>query len=233
VSGAPGSPVLVGGLVPAYRAADAVGAVVRDFGAVVQPIVVVDDGSGDATADVAREAGAEVVTHERNRGKGAALVTGLQRLAERGMTHALTIDADGQHLASEAPALLAEARMHPGAIVVGERRKEGHTIRVINRFGNAVADTLLRRIAGARLPDTQSGFRVYPIGATLALGTAGTRYDYETEVLLRAARAGLPLRGVPVAVHYPPIEERVSHYRPVVDTVRIVRTVLRVLGARS
>lgn len=222
----------VGGLVPAYRAREAVGDVVRGFASLVDPLVVVDDGSGDDTGAVAEAGGARVVRHAANRGKGAALVTGLGWLAEQGATHALTIDADGQHLPSEAPHLLAAARATPEAIVVGERRKEGHAIRGINRLGNAVADTLLARIAGQRLPDTQSGFRIYPIGATLALGTQGSRYDFETEVLLRAARAGIPLIGVPVAVHYPPIAERVSHYRPVVDTARIVRTVLRVLASR-
>jgi glycosyltransferase involved in cell wall biosynthesis len=231
VTDAPGVAIRVGGLVPAYRAAGAVGAVVREFAAVVDPIVVVDDGSDDDTGAVAEAAGACVVRHGINRGKGAALVTGLGWLAEHGMTHALTIDADGQHLPGEAGALLAAARESPEAIVVGERRKEGHAIRGINRLGNLVADTLLARIAGRRLPDTQSGFRVYPIGATLALGTRGVRYDFETEVLLRAARAGLPVLGVPVAVHYPPVAERVSHYRPVVDTARIVRTVVRVLAA--
>lgn len=228
-----GAAMRVGGLVPAFRAAAAVGAVVRGFAPVVDPLVVVDDGSDDDTGAVAAAAGAAVVRHPVNRGKGAALVTGLEWLAAHGATHALTIDADGQHLPGEAGALLAAARAAPDAIVVGERRKEGHAIRGVNRLGNAVADTLLARIAGRRLPDTQSGFRVYPIAATLALGTRGARYDFETEVLLRAARAGIATVGVPVAVHYPPVAERVSHYRPVVDTARIVRTVLRVLAARG
>jgi hypothetical protein len=115
--------------------------------------------------------------------------------------------------------------------VVGVRRKEGFVIRRRARFGNWVADTLMRRIAGQPLPDTQSGFRLYPLEATLALGAAGRRFDFETEILLRAARRGVPVVGVPVAVHYPPPEERVTHYRPWVDTVRIIRTVLRVVLA--
>lgn len=219
----------ISGLVPAYRARATVGEVVRSFAPIVAPIVVVDDGSDDDTGDVAAAAGATVLRHAVNRGKGAALTTGLGWLAEQGATHALTIDADGQHLPGEAQALLRAAQDAPTAIVVGERRKEGHEIRGINRFGNAVADTLLARIAGRPLPDTQSGFRVYPVGATLSLGTQGTRYDFETEVLLRAARAGVPIVGVPIDVYYPPIAERVSHFRPVVDTARIIGTVLRVL----
>ena len=94
--------------------------------------------------------------------------------------------------------------------------------------GDAVP-TLDHFLSGQVLPDTQSGFRVYPLGATLALAATGSRYDFETEILLRAARRGIPLVGVPVRVYYPPIAERVSHFDPWTDTLRIIGTVLRVL----
>jgi len=193
-------------------------------------VVVIDDGSADDTAARARAAGAEVLRHAENAGKGAALATGLRALAEAGVDRALTLDADGQHLASEIPVLLAASDAAPRAIVVGVRRKAGHTIARLNRFGNWIADRLLRLIAGRPLPDTQSGFRVYPVAATLALAVRGTRYDFETEVLLRAARQGVPLVGVPVDVHYPPVAERVSHFRPAVDTMRIIVSALRVVA---
>ena len=214
----------VAALIPAYEAGKTVADVVAGARAHVTRVIVVDDGSRDDTAARAAAAGAD------NAGKGAALLTGLRALAADGVARALTMDADGQHLAAEVPALLAASDAEPRAIVVGVRRKAGHTIRRLNRFGNWIADALLRRIAGRPLPDTQSGFRVYPVAATLALGARGTRYDFETEVLLRAARRGMPLVGVPVAVHYPPVAERVSHYRPGRDTVRIIETVLRVLA---
>lgn len=218
-------------LVPAYQAAGSIADVVRGTAEVLGPVVVVDDGSSDDTAARAEAAGAVVVRQATNRGKGAALVAGLRYLAERGLTHALTLDADGQHLPSQVPVLLAASAAAPDAIVVGVRKKEGHTIRGINRFGNWIADRLMRSIAGQPLPDTQSGFRVYPVAATLALGTEGTRYEFETEVLLRAARAGMPLVGIPVEVFYPPVAERTSHYRPWRDTLRIIAIVLRVLAA--
>jgi len=195
-------------------------------------IVVVDDGSNDETAARAASAGAEVLRHAVNAGKGAAIVTGLKALARDGVPRGLTLDADGQHLGSEIPALLAASDAAPRAIVVGVRKKEGHPIRFINRLGNWVADRALRLVAGRPIPDTQSGFRVYPVAATLGLGAQSTRYDFETEVLLRAARRGVDLVGVPVAVYYPPVAERVSHYRPAKDTLRIIRTVVRVLLRR-
>ena len=220
----------VAALIPAYEAGKTVTDVVAGVRAHVTRVLVVDDGSRDDTAARAAAAGAEVLRHTVNAGKGAALATGLRALATTGVERALTVDADGQHLPSEIPALLAASDGEPHAIVVGVRKKAGHTIRRINRFGNWIADRLLRAIAGRPLPDTQSGFRVYPVAATLALGVQGTRYDFETEVLLRAARHGIPLVGVPVEVHYLPIAERVSHYRTGRDTLRIIGTVVRLLA---
>jgi glycosyltransferase involved in cell wall biosynthesis len=223
----------VGAIIPAYQAEATIGAVVADVRRHLAGVWVVDDGSRDATAARARAAGAEVLHHPANAGKGAALLTGLRALAAAGVARAVTVDADGQHLGDEIPALLAVSDRAPGAIVVGVRRKEGHTIALANRFGNWIADGCLRLIAGRPLPDTQCGFRVYPVAATLALGTAGRRYDFETEVLLRAARQGVPVVGVPVRVHYPPVAERVSHFRPWLDTLRIIGTVLRILADRG
>ena len=220
----------VAALIPAYRAGASVADVVAGARRYLDRVMVVDDGSGDETRVRATNAGAEVLVHARNAGKGAAITTGLRALAAAGVGRALTLDADGQHLPREIPALLAASDADPTAIVVGVRRKEGHTIRLVNRFGNWIADRLLHAIAGQPLPDTQSGFRVYPVGATLALGTRGTHYDFETEVLLRAARRGIPLVGVPVDVFYPPIAERVSHFRPGRDTLRIIETVVRLLA---
>lgn len=223
----------VAALVPAYNAAASIGAVVASTRSVLAPVLVVDDGSSDDTAARAAGAGAEVVRHPVNQGKGAALVTGLGHLERQGFGRVLTLDADGQHLPDQIPVLLAASDAAPAAIVVGVRRKEGFEIRRIARFGNWFADRFMRWVAGQPVPDTQSGFRVYPVAATLALGARGTRYDFETEILLRAARAGVPVLGVPVAVYYPPVAERVSHYRPWADTLRIIRSVLRVLLGRD
>lgn len=221
----------VAALIPAYDAAATLGAVVRGARDHVARVVVVDDGSRDGTAAAAVAAGAEVVSHAANAGKGAALRTGLSVLAHDGVARALTLDADGQHLPHQIPVLLAASDAAPDAFVVGVRKKAGHHIRRINRFGNWFADRALRAIARQPIPDTQSGFRIYPVATTLGLPTVGDRFDFETEILLRAARRGLRVIGVPVEVHYPPVAERVSHYRVGRDTYRIVRTVLRVLAS--
>ncbi|MGH7805367.1 MAG: glycosyltransferase family 2 protein, partial [Candidatus Binatia bacterium] len=172
-------------LIPAYDCGRTVGRVVRRTKSVVPDVLVVDDGSLDHTAKFAESGGAEVVKHDVNRGKGAALVTGLRRLATKGFTHALTLDGDGQHLASEIPPLVAEAEAHPKAIVVGARKSNAGAS-AIKRFGNDFANLWVWIASGIEIPDTQSGFRVYPIAKTLGLGATGRRFDFETEILLRA-----------------------------------------------
>lgn len=219
-------------LIPAYDCAATLGAVVTGARAHQLPILVVDDGSQDDTAAVAHSAGAAVVQHSRNRGKGAALLTGMRALADRGHTHALTMDGDGQHLPREIPTLLATAAEDPGAIVIGVRRRGDQKIAGINIFGNRFANLCVRSAAGVPLPDTQSGFRVYPIATMLRLPTQGEHFEYESTSIIYAARARVPLRSIPVDVYYPPIAQRHSHYRKVVDTIRIIRAVAPLLVRR-
>ena len=189
------------------------------------PVVVVDDGSRDQTAALAREAGADVLQHAINRGKGAALMTGMRALTARGFTHALTMDGDGQHLPREIPTLLTEARAHPTAIVIGVRRRGDQEVAGINLFGNRFANLCVQSAAGVPLPDTQSGFRVYPLATMLRLPQQGEHFEYESTSIIFAARARVPIRSLEVDVYYPPIAERRSHYRKVVDTLRIIRVV--------
>ena len=213
-------------LIPAFNCAATIAEVVRGARRCVATVLVVDDGSADNTAACAVEAGAVVESHATNCGKGAALLTGLRRLARDGFERVVTMDGDGQHLAEEISALLAAADAQPGALIIGARRLEEVSIAPIKLFGNRFANRWVEIACGQRLPDTQSGFRVYPLRPTLALRASARHFAFETEILIRAARAGMPIRSVPVRVFYPPIDERVSHFRPFLDTVRIIFVVL-------
>ncbi len=220
-------------LIAAYECAATIGQIVTGVRAYDLPILVVDDGSQDETAIAARTAGADVVRHPANRGKGAALVTGMRILAGRGVTHALTMDADGQHLASEIPVLLAQANDSPSAIVIGARQIGDQPVARVKLFGNRFANLAVSAAAGVSVPDTQSGFRVYPLMTVLGLPVRGQRFEYESTVLILAAHARIPIRSVAVGVYYPPIAERRSHYRGVGDTLRIVRAVAPLLARRA
>ncbi|MDP9002827.1 MAG: glycosyltransferase family 2 protein [Myxococcota bacterium] len=216
-------------LVPALDAAETIGLVLDDLRASLDvPTIVVDDGSADATAELARLHGAHVVRHERNLGKGAALRSGLIEAARRGFRIAVTADADGQHPGRSARVVL-DASNDPRAIVLGFRDLVHDGAPPLNRFGNRVSNLFLSFFAGRALRDTQCGLRRYPVAETLGLGARAPGYAFEAEVVLRAIAAGLPIVEVPVVVVYPPDKLRRTHFRSVRDPARIVATVVRTL----
>jgi len=222
----------VAAVVPAYQAEASVADVVRSLREVWPAlaerdagVIVVDDGSTDATARVAREAGADVVVHAVNKGKGAALATGFARALERGAQAVVSVDADGQHPASQA-LLVAQADFPRETLVLGVRDLASAGAPRANRFSNGFSNVFLSWFSGRRLNDTQCGLRRYPLPETLELGLCSTGYEFESEVILHMARRGRSIAELPVQVIYPPEELRVSHFRVVRDPARIVARVL-------
>jgi len=215
------------GVIPALNAASTLGPVVAGALHHLPRVLVVDDGSTDATSDCARAAGAEVVRHEENRGKGAALATAFEHLLSGPpFEAAVTLDADGQHDPKDIPALVERHRRGRPALIVGSRDRQFASMwgprRAMNRFSSAS----LRLFTGIDLPDSQSGFRVYDAAFLRRLRLAGRRYEAEMEALMRAAEWRLPVASVPIELRV--VDGRsTSHYRPLGDTLRIVGTVLR------
>jgi glycosyltransferase involved in cell wall biosynthesis len=215
-------------VVPAFQAEKSVGDVVRGLVAHFPrrngpSVVVVDDGSTDGTRVVAERAGATVVRHEKNLGKGAALRTGLEFAVREGAGAVVTVDADGQHPIEEALRLA----LHPAprealVLAVRDLRRDGAPF--ANRFSNGFSNVFLSLFGGVPLHDSQCGLRRYPVPETLALEARSNGYAFEAETLLRAARLGLPIVEVPVRVVYPAV--RVSHFRVMRDPARIVFRVL-------
>jgi glycosyltransferase involved in cell wall biosynthesis len=223
-------------VIPTYNNNATVGDVVRRVAAMGLPLLVVDDGSTDGTGDAARSAGAEVIAHPHNMGKGCALITGWRAAAERGYSHAVTVDADAQHPPEEIPVLLAVMQREPDALVVGCRDMSSDNVPRSSRIGRAASDFMLWAAASHELkgerPDSQCGFRVYPLRHVLALGMTGRRYEFEMEILVRAAWHGIPLRARPVNVYYPAPEERVSHFHKWKDNGRIIGIYTRLMLIR-
>jgi len=219
-------------VVPALDAAKTVRSVVEDLtrvlGCDASTIIVVDDGSADDTAAVARDAGAHVVRRFHNGGKGAALVRGLEEARALGYEVALTVDADGQHPAESAAALIL-ASSDPRALVLGVRDLVRDGAPRANQFSNGISNFFLSLFARRNLEDTQCGLRRYPVSETLALGARARGYAFEAEVILRALAAGIPVVETGVLVVYPPEGERVTHFDSVKDPMRIVGAVVRTL----
>ena len=204
-------------IIPCFNHAATVAAVAR--AALTHcPVIVVDDGSIMPLPELP---GCTVRWLERNGGKGAALRAGFQRAAKLGFTHAITMDADGQHFAEDLPKFLAVAHAQPEALAVGVRDFYAAGCPTHRRRSNAVSTFWFRIETGVRLGDTQCGFRCYPLALTQRLKIRSGRYAYELEFMVRASWVGTPIVAVPVKCSYEPDQIRRSHFRPVRDLAHI------------
>jgi glycosyltransferase involved in cell wall biosynthesis len=208
-------------VIPAFNEAETVGDLIRRVRAQLPDVIVVDDGSGDATAAEARRLDVRLVRHARNAGKGISLIDGLRAAREAGFDAAVTLDADGQHRARDIPRLQQVTGRH--TLVLGSRLQDAARMPRARRIANRIAGFFISWAAGQRIGDTQCGLRVYPTDLVEALGIKGRRHGFvfESEVLIEAARQGWRIVEVPVPAVYPARAPRHSYYRPVVDTAAI------------
>ena len=215
-------------VIPTYNNGGTVAVVVRRVLQQGLPVIVVDDGSTDGTQDALKGLDIKILRHSQNRGKGIALRTGLEEARRLGYRQALTIDADGQHDPSDIPALVAAAA--PRTLVVGSRNIAAEGMSSGSTFANRFSNFWFTLQTAHKLPDTQTGFRIYPLEDLPSLKLLTARYEAELTLLVFSAWTGLKLVPVPVKVYYP--EDRVSHFRPFADFFRIsvLNTVLCVLA---
>jgi glycosyltransferase involved in cell wall biosynthesis len=214
----------IGAVIPAYQAAPSVGAVVAATLCQLPDVLVIDDGSTDSTADMARQAGARVVSLPRNQGKGAALATAFRDLFGQGFSTVVTLDADGQHLAEEIPKLL-EARADAD-LVLGVRDHLFAEMSGLRRVSNRLSSAAISFAAGARVSDVQTGFRRYSSRLIAAVGFPEARFEAESAVIVRAARRGFRIATVPVRLGFAD-GRTTSHFRPLPDGFRIAGAVIR------
>ena len=209
-------------VIPAYQAAGTVAAVVTGA-RTAGTVYLVDDGSTDGTGERGRGTGATVLTHPTNRGKGAALATGIAASLAGGADVIVTIDADGQHPPAEIPRLLAPIVDGHADLVLGARERSG-AMPLGRRFTNWISARLATRIAGQGVTDAQTGFRAFTRVVAERVRPGGDRYDYETAFLLGACDAGYRVTSVAIPTIYAGAE---SHFRPWTDTWRVVRVFAR------
>lgn len=208
-------------LIPTYNNAPTLARVLKGVLSYTQEVWVVNDGATDHTAQVLSEfPQVRVITLPKNQGKGNALKIGFRTLLAQGYDYALTIDSDGQHFPEDIPTFLSalEGRAEP-VLLVGSRDMTGESVPKKSSFGNRFSNFWFHLETGIRLPDTQSGYRLYPLSQLPKHYFSG-KFEFEIEVLVRTAWRGVAVENVPVRVLYDPAE-RVSHFRPLRDFMRI------------
>ncbi|MBX3257218.1 MAG: DUF2062 domain-containing protein [Chitinophagaceae bacterium] len=209
-------------IVPTYNNAATLGLVITDVERYTRHIIVVNDGSTDDTDQVMQAFPfITYITYPKNKGKGQALRTGFTKAVAMGFRYAITIDSDGQHFAKDLPAFLEKAGEYPDSLIIGARNMNQASVPGKSSFGNKFSTFWFKLETGIDVPDTQSGYRLYPVAAMKNMTFFTRKYEFEIEVLVRAAWKGIQVLSVPVSVYYAPKEERVSHFRPFKDFTRI------------
>jgi len=220
-------------VIPAYNEAATIREVAEGTLRFLTDVIVVNDGSTDATAAALEGLAVTVVTNPSNLGKGASLWRGFALALAEGADAVITLDGDAQHRPEDIPRLVAAAGEQPGRIIIGARLWEKEKVPPLRYLGNRFANFWVAWAAGFPVADSQSGFRLYPAAVLRNLKVnPALRFAFESEILIEAGRAGVRTSAVPINAIYPP-NARASHYRSAVDTARIVRMIAWKLVTRG
>lgn len=209
-------------VIPTYNNEGTITAVVQATLQECRDVIVVNDGSTDGTRDILNGMeGITLVEYAENRGKGYALKCGFRRALQMGFAYAITLDGDGQHYPDDIALFLKANQQHPGALILGSRQMDGIERSLGSRFANEFSNFWFYVQTGRRLADTQTGYRLYPLKKLHGLELLTSRYEAELELLVQASWHGVEIVPINIKVYYPPLAERVSHFRPIRDFARI------------
>jgi len=220
-------------IIPVYNHEQKIAEVIAESLKFGIPIFVVDDGSTDLTYDRIKDIrGITVLRHRENRGKGAAIITGMTR-ALGSADWAITIDADGQHDPRDIIPMIRGIPPDKRTLMIGMRQgMAGKAVPWTSRFGRRFSNLWVRLAGGPAVSDSQSGFRIYPLPESLNLNVRARRFQFEVEILVRAEWKKIPVTEVPVSVSYRPGTGRISHFRPFADFLRNSETFARLIIKR-
>ena len=210
-------------IIPTYNNKGTILQVIQSVADYCDDIFVVCDGPTDGTVELVKQSAIpiNVVDYQPNKGKGTALVTGFREALKRGFRYAITLDSDGQHYPSDIPAFVEAIEEHPDALIIGSRGLKHDNMPQKNTFANKFSNFWFAVQTGKKLPDTQTGFRLYPLRKMGKMRIITSRYEAELELLVRSAWRNIKIVPIPINVYYPPQEERVSFFRPGKDFTRI------------
>lgn len=221
-------------LIPTYNNAKTLEAVIAKTLEYCEEVIVVNDGATDSTPEIiSKFKDITVVVHEVNKGKGMALRNGFKKALELGFDYVITIDSDGQHYPEDFITFLTKVEEIPNSLIIGARNMAVDNVPGKSTFGNKFSNFWFWVETGIQLPDTQSGYRLYPVRRMRNIWLFTTKFELEIEVIVKAAWRGIPVISVPVKVYYAPQGERVTHFRPGKDFTRIsfLNTYLCILAA--
>jgi glycosyltransferase involved in cell wall biosynthesis len=215
-------------LIPSYNEARTIGGIVKGLRGMEMSVYVVDDGSTDETAGIAEKAGATVLRHAWNKGKGASLVEGFGRIVSEGYDRVAVMDGDGQHSLDDIQLLMKRMDETGADIVIGSRMGETSEMPFVRICVNRFMSGVLSRIVGQPIPDSQSGFRLINRRVMEGVRLETSNYETESEILIKAGRAGLRIESVPIKTIYQGQKSRIN---PVIDAIRFIRLLFRALLA--
>lgn len=209
-------------LIPTFNNAPFLSSVIDDVLQFTKNVIVINDGSTDSTSEIlSKYADIRVQSYRKNKGKGYALRTGFKYAEELGYKFAITMDSDGQHFASDLPQFLTKLNEHKNAIIIGARNMEGQDQKHGSSFANKFSNFWFRIETAVKHPDTQSGYRLYPLKRINKRRYFSNKYEFEIEVIVRNSWRGLDVLAVPINVFYPEEDKRITHFRPFKDFFRI------------
>jgi len=210
-------------VIPTYNNEKTLEKVINDTLAYTDRIIVINDGASDSTPQILESFKNTItlVTHPVNLGKGMALRNGFKKALELGNDYAISIDSDGQHFPSDLERFLDKMEEQPGSLIIGARNMTSENVPGKSSFGNKFSNFWFQVETGIKLPDTQSGYRVYPVKRLQKIKFFSPRFEFEIEVIVKAAWRGIPVTAMPVKIFYAKGAERVSHFRPGKDSTRI------------
>ncbi len=209
-------------IIPTYNNQQTIAQVITDVLKFTNNIIVVNDGATDSTPELLIAfTSIQIISYSPNRGKGIALRTGIKAAQEKGYRYAITIDSDGQHFADDIPVFIDKIEEAPDSLLIGARNLNQENMPKKNTFGNKFSNFWFMLFTGINLPDTQSGYRLYPIQKMKGARYFTSKYEFEIEVSVKAAWRGIPVLPVPIKVFYAVGDKRISHFRPGKDFTRI------------
>lgn len=213
-------------IIPTFNEYKEIGRIVAEVRKQNLEVIVIDDGSSDNTAVIAKDSGATVLKNEGNQGKGASLIKGFNYALDCGCDAVITMDGDGQHLPEDIPYFMRLAKYSDSGIIIGNRMQKIRNMPLLRLFTNRFMSWLISAVAKQKIPDTQCGFRLIKQEVLKKVRLSTSKYETESEILIRCARLGFKIESVPIKSIY---RGEKSNINPFIDTLRFIKFILKEL----